>query len=173
MLESILFRDQTDADTDAVRTLVTAAYHGLPHASGTEPFIMDALWRSGAAAVALVAQDASGLVGQAAFSAVHIFGPDGAGTGWFVLGPLSVRPDRQHQGIGSALIRHGLARLRTRGAAGCLVVGDPGYYGRTGFRVVGGLHVPGIPDRYVQALPFAGLPPTGIIELHEAFSAAE
>ncbi|MDC7788157.1 N-acetyltransferase [Rhodoplanes sp. TEM] len=180
MPDSLRLRDQTDADADAVRALVTAAYRGLPHASGTEPAIMEALWRSGAAAVALLAEDSSGLVGQAAFSAVEIFGPGtrpngkAPAGGWFGLGPLSVRPDRQRQGVGTALIRAGFARLEARGASGCIVVGDPAYYGRHGFRRAANLHVPGIPDRYVMAVLFGDAPPpTGTVEFHEAFSASE
>lgn len=180
MHDSITLRDQTDADRDAVRAVVTAAYRGLPIASGTEPAIMDALWESGGAIVALVAEDSSGLVGQAAFSAVQIFGPgfriNGNGTngGWVALGPLSVRPDRQRAGVGTALIQEGFSRLKGRGAAGCLVVGDPAYYGRHGFRRPAGLHVPGVPDRYVLAVAFRGAPPpAGTVEYHEAFSVSD
>jgi putative acetyltransferase len=163
-------RDQTDTDVAAVHALVTAAYRGLPHASGTEPFIMDALWRSGGAVVALVAEDDTGLVGQIAFSAASIFGK---GVGWHALGPLAVRPDRQRQGIGSALIAEGFARLRARRSAGCIVAGDPAYYQRFGFRRVPDLHVPGIPDPYVMALPFDDTLPSGAVDFHEAFAATE
>jgi putative acetyltransferase len=163
-------RDQTEADFAAVHALVAAAYRGLPHASGTEPFIMDALWTSGGAVVALVAEDDTGLVGQGAFSVAHIFGK---GTGWHVLGPLAVRPDRQRRGIGSALIRAGFDRLRAKGSAGCIVAGDPAYYHRFGFRRVPDLHVPGIPDPYVMALPFDETLPSGAVDFHEAFAATE
>lgn len=169
-MTDITVRDQTDADFDAVHALVAAAYRGLSHASGTEPFIMDALWRDGGAVIALVAEDGTGLVGQGAFSAADIFGK---GTGWHVLGPLSVRPDRQRQGIGSALIRAGFDRLRAKGSAGCIVAGDPAYYERFGFRRVPDLHVPGIPDPYVMALSFCGALPSGAVDFHEAFAATD
>lgn len=51
-----------------------------------------------------------------------------------LLGPLAVHPDVQRQGIGTALIREGLNRLKSEGAAQVQVLGDPAYYGRFGFQ---------------------------------------
>jgi len=50
-----------------------------------------------------------------------------------LLGPLCVTPALQKSGIGSALVREGLAREKEGGSSACLVLGDPGYYGRFGF----------------------------------------
>ena len=47
-----------------------------------------------------------------------------------------LQPDRQRQGIGSAVIREGLARLKDRGERLVFVLGEPGYYGRFGFKVM-------------------------------------
>jgi len=49
------------------------------------------------------------------------------------LAPLSVRPDRQREGLGSALVRASLESAREFGCQGVLVLGDPAYYGRFGF----------------------------------------
>jgi predicted N-acetyltransferase YhbS len=54
----------------------------------------------------------------------------------FVLAPVAVATDRQGQGVGTALIRHGLAALRARGVDVALTYGDPAYYGRIGFRPI-------------------------------------
>lgn len=51
-----------------------------------------------------------------------------------LLGPLAVHPDHQRQGIGKALIADGLSRLKAKGVTEVLVLGDPAYYGRSGFR---------------------------------------
>jgi putative acetyltransferase len=51
-----------------------------------------------------------------------------------LLGPLAVHPDHQRRGIGKALIAEGLARLTTDGVKQVLVLGDPAYYSRFGFR---------------------------------------
>ncbi len=62
-----------------------------------------------------------------------------------LLGPLSVQPRLQGQGIGKALIRHSLAKARRLGHGICVVVGDPAYYGVFGFQAAGayGLILPG------------------------------
>jgi putative acetyltransferase len=49
------------------------------------------------------------------------------------LGPIAVVPERQGCGIGSALIRAGLAVIRERGERFILVLGHPSYYPRFGF----------------------------------------
>jgi len=49
------------------------------------------------------------------------------------LAPMAVLPDRQRQGIGSALVRRGLEVLRERGCPFVVVVGHPEYYPRFGF----------------------------------------
>lgn len=58
---------------------------------------------------------------------------DGAFLG-YILAPLAVEPARQRQGIGSALVKQGIAHLSASGAPLVLVYGDPEYYGRFGFR---------------------------------------
>ncbi len=49
-----------------------------------------------------------------------------------LLGPLGVAPALQKQGIGSALVREGLERLKQEGMSRVFVLGDPSYYGRFG-----------------------------------------
>jgi putative acetyltransferase len=49
------------------------------------------------------------------------------------LAPLAVLPEYHRRGIGSALIRAGLAACRRQGAAWVIVLGNPAYYGRFGF----------------------------------------
>ena len=55
----------------------------------------------------------------------------------FLLAPVAVETGRQGQGIGQALIRHGLAAMRDRGADVAITYGDPAYYGKVGFRPIG------------------------------------
>ena len=50
-----------------------------------------------------------------------------------LLGPLAVEPALQGQGIGRALVHHGLTRARLAGHRLCLVVGAPEYYRPFGF----------------------------------------
>ena len=66
-----------------------------------------------------------------------------------------------------------MKRLRESGAKGCLLVGDPGYYERFGFRNLAELMLEGVPAENFLGLPFGEDSPQGIVMFHEAFSAAE
>lgn len=56
-------------------------------------------------------------------------------------------------------------------AAGCVVLGEPSYYGRFGFRVSAKLVLPGVPPEYFQALHWTGAMPAGEVNYHPAFNA--
>jgi putative acetyltransferase len=60
----------------------------------------------------------------------------------------------------------GRSRASARGAA---LVGDPGYYGRFGFRAFPGLWLGDVPTWFLQALPFDGSEPEGELIHHPAF----
>lgn len=162
-------RPETPADAAAIRQVTEAAFASAPHSSGTEAAIVDALRAAGALALSYVADEADALVGHAAFSPVTT--SDGA-TGWFGLGPVSVRPNRQGAGVGQALIRAGLAALRDQGAAGCVVLGDPRYYGRFGFTSDPALRYGDVPSGYFQRIVFRGSPPAGEVTYHASFDIA-
>lgn len=68
-------------------------------------------------------------------------------------------------------MRHALERLRLLDAAGCVLLGDPGYYSRFGFRAVAGLVYPGVPAEYFQALSLDGSMAQGVVTYHPAFEA--
>jgi putative acetyltransferase len=90
---------------------------------------------------------------------------------WYGLGPVSVLPEYQNQGIGGALIRKGLAQLRDMHARGCCLVGHPEYYKKFGFENVDGLCLEGVPPEVFFALPFNGNIPQGTVTFHEGFKA--
>lgn len=164
----MIIRDEIPADAAAIHRLVEEAFRPMPFSDQTEQFVVDALRRAGAMTLSLVAEADGSVVGHVAFSPATI---DGRDIGWFGLGPLAVAPDHQRQGIGSALVREGLARLAEHGAAGCLLVGNPAYYGRFGFRNPPDLVVPGVPPQAFQVLPLSGAVPTGTAAFHPAFAA--
>lgn len=93
-------------------------------------------------------------------------------TGGYGPGPVSVLPQYQHQGSGSASIRHGLARSKAEGARGCRLVSHPAYYRRFGFEIVTGLFHRGVREEACFALAFGGRMPRGEVESHAAFRAA-
>lgn len=137
-------RFEIPADRAAIRQITQDAFAGAEHSSGTEGAIIDGLRAARTLTLSLVAEEGGQVIGHAAFSPVMIGGRD---AGWFGLGPVAVRPDRQGQGAGGALIREGLARLRAMEAQGCVVLGDPGYYSRFGFAVDPNLKFEGVPRR--------------------------
>lgn len=165
----MLIRPETPADTPAIFALTERAFTGHPHSDGTEPHIVSALRAAGALILSLVAEVDGTVVGHVALSPVAI--SDGT-PGWYGLGPVSVEPAFQQRGIGAALVREGLERLAARGAAGCVVLGDPGYYARFGFQAVPGLVYPGPPAEYFMALAFGASHPQGRVAYHAAFGEA-
>jgi putative acetyltransferase len=161
----IPIRPEAPGDAPAIAALITDAFLTAAHADGTEAAIVDGLRAAGALSLSLVALDGDTLAGHVAASPVTIDGRPG----WAGIGPLAVRDDHRRQGIGAALVTAALDALRARGLAGAVLVGDPRYYARFGFAARPGLTVPGIPDEYVLALPFAGDAPNGAIAYHPAF----
>ena len=156
-------------EVETIRSLTDAAFKGVPYSDETEAAIVDALRKAGALTLSLVALEDGEIVGHAAFSPVMI---DGVAGGWFGLGPVSVWPARQRGGIGQALIRDGLRRLADRRAAGCVVLGDPGYYGRFGFESDPELFYADVPPGYFQRLVLNGPAPKGEVRYHAGFDVA-
>lgn len=166
-VNELRIRPETGADVEEVRDVVTQAFAGVEHSTGTEAAIIDALRAEGALSVSLVAVRDGEVIGHVAASPVKI----SSGTdGWFGIGPVAVRPERQGGGVGSTLMRRAVETLRRHGAAGAVLLGEPGFYSRFGFRTVPGLTYPGAPAEYFLALPFAdGPPPQGEVTYHRAF----
>ncbi len=159
-------RPETPADHSAIRSLTKDAFKGAAHSSGTEAAIVETLRETGALAVSLVAERGREIVGHVAFSPVGI-GDDQ--DGWFGLGPVSVRPDMQRKGIGGALIEDGLSRLRALGAKGCVVLGDPDYYGQFGFEPRPEVKFEGVPPEYFTVLVFDEASASGNAVYHAVF----
>lgn len=165
-------REERPGDAAAIRALTDAAFATAPRRGGNEADIVDTLRARGDLALSLVAAGGGRIVGHIAFSPVTVDGAGGgARNGWFGLGPVSVLPARQRQGIGSRLIRDGLDRIRAEGAAGCVLVGDPGYYGRFGFGSDGALTYGDVPAEFVQWLSFGDQTPRGAVQYSPAFEA--
>ena len=162
----MIVRPERAGDEDAVSALITRAFAHAAHASGEEAAIVERLRCDGDLAAAFVAADGESLAGHVSFSPVLI---DGEECGWFGLGPVAVAPERQREGIGTALIEHGLTHLRARGAQGCVVLGDPAYYRRFGFEPDRTLAYPAAPAEYFQRIVFNGEPLRGIVSYARAF----
>lgn len=164
----VIIRNEKDADIEVITEVTIAAFKNHPISNHTEQFIINALRAAGALTISLVAEIDRQIVGHIAFSPVTI--SDGT-TDWYGLGPISVLPDYQRQGIGKALINEGLSLLKNKGAQGCALVGDPSYYQRFGFKNYPELIYEGIPQEFFLILPFTQKIPQGIIVFHDGFKA--
>ncbi len=163
-------RTEKNTDNEAISKVQYAAFKDHPmHQPGAEPvehIIVERLRAAGALTLSLVLEEAGEIVGHIAFSAASMGATPGD---WHLLGPVGILPAHQRTGLGNALVGQALRLLREGGATGVVLVGDPAFYQRFGFRAVEGLTWPGVPSQYVLALPFTGVVPQGDIAGHAAF----
>ena len=164
----MIIRNENISDIEAISKVTIAAFQTLAISNHTEQFIINALRNANALTISLVAEVDGKVVGHIAFSPISI--SDGS-LNWYGLGPISVLPILQKQGIGKSLILKGLSLLKDLGGQGCALVGDPGYYQRFGFRNIPTLIYEGIPQEVFLALPFDNKTPQGTVVFHEGFLA--
>jgi putative acetyltransferase len=115
-------------DRDSVYQVNVAAF-----GRESEANLVDQL-RSVASTLSLVAVDIDQVVGHILFSPVTIDGEWESQSLILGLAPVAVLPGEQGRGIGSLLIRQGLAVCGRMGAKAIVVLGAPGYYRRFGFQ---------------------------------------
>ena len=124
----ITVRLEQAGDAVSVRTVLADAFGGRAEAD-----LVDRLRTNGDLVLALVAElEDRCIVGHIGFPRLAVDAPDGSARA-VGLAPLAVAVDLWNRGIGSALVRRGLALLAERGEQLVFVVGDPAYYGRFGF----------------------------------------
>jgi putative acetyltransferase len=170
MNPKIVIRNEMDDDVSTITEVTIAAFKTLAISNHTEQFIIEALRAADALTVSLVAEVNGRVIGHIAFSPMTI--SDGT-PNWYGLGPVSVLPEHQRQGIGKALIWEGLSRLKELNARGCCLVGHPDYYKEFGFRNISGLMLEGVPQEVFFTLSFDGHTPQGSVTFHEGFKAVQ
>lgn len=164
----VLIRKEEKEDEQAITGLLKIAFADHPHSQQTEHLIVQELRKANALTLAYVAVSDDGkVIGYIAFSHVEI---GDYSQNWYGLGPIAVLPEEQHKGVGSELMKHGLQALEALGAKGCVLVGDPEYYGRFGFSSYAGLEVENIPQEYVLAYAWNDKVVAGEVLFHKAFS---
>ena len=170
-MSRVQIRREAPADLAAVREVLAAAFP-----TEAEAGLVEVLRERARPSVSLVAEDAGRVVGHVLFTPVEIRGAEPA-AGWFGLAPLAVAPERQRCGVGSELVRAGLAACRGAGARAIVVLGHPTYYPRFGFAPAwaAGLYyrVPGPNPSFmvVELEPGALRGHTGEVRYHPAFDA--
>ncbi|MDM8010546.1 MAG: N-acetyltransferase [Parasphingorhabdus sp.] len=163
---NVIIRPERPEDAAAIHDITRRAFAPMAYADGNEQDLIDRFRDAGALAISLVAERDGAVVGQASFT--EAFAADGS-PGWYALGPVAVEPGLQKQHIGSKLIEAGIAELRARDAAGCVLTGDPAYYRRFGFRPYPDLCPEGQPAAYYQILPLRVSAPDSVVCFHPLF----
>jgi putative acetyltransferase len=101
-------------------------------AGGDEAELIERLRADGLVRLSLVAVDGERVVGHVLFTTLHVV-VDGRIVDALCLAPVSVLPQYQRRGVGSMLIRDGLARCKALGSEAVVVLGHAAYYPRFGF----------------------------------------
>lgn len=161
-----IIRPETQLDCQEISELLTAAFP-----TAVEAKLVVALRRANRLTVSLVAVANDSIIGHVAFSPVSAtFGAVGVG-----LAPVSVAEAHRHQGVAASLIRAGLEACRDAGLGWAVVLGDPHYYGRFGFRPAADF---GLADEYgggaafqaLELLPNALPQGAGLVRYSEEFA---
>lgn len=129
--KAMLIRQETSKDCNMVYSLVKDAFATAEYSDGNEQDLVAAL-RNGMAFVpelSLIAEIDDRIAGHIMFTKARV-GEDTV----LVLAPLSVLPEFQKQGIGTALIEEGHKIAKKLGYQYSLVLGSEKYYPRFGYR---------------------------------------
>jgi putative acetyltransferase len=121
-------REEIPTDIPGIRQVERQAF-----GRSCEAELVDLCRERNKISLSLVASERGEIKGHVLFTPVHLEPADESlkGVG---LGPIAVKPDRQRTGIGSQLIRHGLEICRMHGVDFIVLLGDPAYYSRFGFK---------------------------------------
>lgn len=164
---AVIVRPERPEDHGAIHDVTLRAFAPMAYADGDEQELIARFRDAGQLALSLVAEREGTVVGQVTLTPA--LAADGIGS-WYALGPVAVEPALKHQGIGSALILSAIDWLKAQHAAGCILVGNPAYYSRFGFRPFPELAPPDQPAQFYQILPLAIANPTSVIAFHPLFS---
>jgi putative acetyltransferase len=125
MSDEFEIRESVHADIAAIKSLYPEAFPD----EDLLPLVRDLL-QEPATAISLVGVIDLRVVGHVILTKCGVVGSNIKAS---LLGPLAVAPACQRQGIGSAIVRGGLQRLKDEGVDLVCVLGDPAYYSRLGF----------------------------------------
>jgi putative acetyltransferase len=124
----VTIRSERRVDLELIHSVHQAAFP-----TGAEAQLVDRLREDRKLALSLIAEVKDRVVGHVAFSPVSV-DPQSSPAQGLGLGPLAVLPEWQGKGIGEKLITGGIEDCRREGYAFIVVLGEPEYYSRFGFR---------------------------------------
>lgn len=165
----MLIRTEAPADILTIDRLLKSAFE-----TEAEANLVMQLRENSRLTLSLVAcSDEGEVIGHVMFSPVQL---DGEDYNWQGLAPLSVKEEFRNQGVANALIKEAFVSLVDFGYPGCVVLGDPAYYQRFGFKSANNFDfncIWDVPDGAFQAIElvegcFQGK--SGLIEFSPEFS---
>ena len=162
----IVVRPERPEDAEAIRQVVDAAFQ-----QSAESILVDRLREDGDLVLSLVAEEDGAIVGHVAFSRLYVEDDDRRVPA-VALAPLSVERSHQGAGLGARLVADAHAILRGRGETLSVVLGDPDYYSRLGYRrdLAEGFDS-AYQSEQLQAIALAGDPPRrGLLRYALAFT---
>ena len=164
-------RQEHRQDYDRVYHVVKTAFETAEHSDGNEQNLVTLLRGSEhfVPELSLVAEYNGEIVGHIMFTKVEV-----GGTIQLALAPLSVLPEYQRQGIGSALIKAGHEKARELGYGYSIVLGSEKYYPKAGYLPAShyGILSPfSVPDENFMAYPLQEVPPciSGVVQYAKEF----
>lgn len=164
MNPQFVYRTETEDDFDQVEFLTREAFWNVYQPGCEEHYILHVL--RGTPAVIpelnLVCEAGGRIVGHIFYTRSRVLSDGGGCFPVITFGPISVHPDMQGRGIGSALIRKTLARAAEMGFSGVVITGNPAYYGRFGFRPASDFGIVYEDGSSFPALMALELPPGGL-----------
>lgn len=133
---NLQIRPENDQDFHLVEDLTRNAFWDVYQPGCTEHLILHRLRQSPGfiPALDLVAEGEGAIAGHGIATRATVTDAQGTSHDVLCLGPLSVDPSRQGQGIGGSLIRALTDKARALGYRAIVLIGHPSYYGRFGFR---------------------------------------
>jgi len=123
----MLIRTEAPADILVIDRLLKSVFE-----TDAEANLVMSLRENSHLTLSLVAcSDDGEVVGHLMFSPVTL---DGEDHNWQGLAPLAVKAECRNQGIAKSLVEEAFSTLVDFGYPACVVLGDPAYYGRFGFK---------------------------------------
>lgn len=151
----IKIRQEQTKDYDTIHKVVELAFRDMEESDHSEPFLVDRLRQTDAfiPELSLVAEADGTIIGHILLTKVHIVS-ENKSVPSLGLAPVSVLPEYQNQGVGSALIREAHKRAAELGYGSIVLLGHKDYYPRFGYKpaVSFGIEFPfDVPYEYCMA----------------------
>ncbi|MBL7967141.1 MAG: N-acetyltransferase [Prolixibacteraceae bacterium] len=139
MERNLFIRQEMPSDYDAVIELTAKAFETMPFSEGDEDRLVASLRTASTfiPELSLVAELNGKIVGHILFTPLSIDNGQQKFQS-LVLGPVSVLPEFQKQGIGGELIRAGHQKTTELGFHSVILIGHPEYYPRFGYKTASG-----------------------------------